>query len=1007
MSRIKGRYLPLLAVAVSLAACNNTNKPEPTGVTPAASSVAVSPSLGLVRNAQVKIFQADGTTLLGEGTSSNSGVVDVSYVNYTGPVVIEILGGGTAAYFDESLQAFTALPAGERIRAMAVLPDVNIAVTPLTNLAYEIAKARGVSPLTADDVNDINEQVRAAIAPGINSILAIPELVSAATADVLDNTDAGRHALILAALADLSSSDASPALNTLRALANDGADSALDGLVNGSSITVPYSDFVADMSAALVRQAAIYGNAALQAVAADQAPSSADVDDGEGGTDGDTGGTGGDTGGTGGDTGGTGGDTGGTGGDTGGTGGDTGGTGGDTGGTGGDTGGTGGDTGGTGGDTGGTGGDTGGTGGGDTGGTGGTDADPMVNNQGKGRFTGDGFTGDADGVTFTYTDTVSVIVDTDIAYIEGRDASALNKWRVIVPKGVGTYSCDDPSGDVVLQLLAGTNSGGGSGDGNCRIKVVQAGPVFEGYYTGQLAGGAGTPLRAVTNGYFYATQLGGGGTGGGDTGGDIGGGVSGDLNHPVYDGLNGRNGATINIVGGTESYNLGFGEIARASGLRGLEFTADVRNFNTAPTQGIYPVRLSVNITDPVLGEQDCGEGLTIGMFMSSQTGSDRSGNYTASSCKIRLDYASDIGGLQAVILSAKMERDDNTSFDLINTPFRIYRHVGTAGELSGSLPLHAFGSIEIGEGGTFELGSNQYFILDNPVQLGGTSPDDGTPAFTGNASDVISLVDGQQYFGDMSYNCSSNPLSIKVGTYLLETVYTTAVAGGSCDITTVGRGGTFYDASYTATMKSNDGGLEEALRTLSVTGKFRNYAIRLNRPADDVDDEGALGSEEVGVTLQIEDGSPDWQTGDRFKFLYSQFDAVSVFEKSYNAVVTRRLDDRRIDFGVELKNIPRAVGVYDCGNLNADDFNRILSVGIDAVGVKYETMAYDSVLRKTILTPGASCQIEIVSDDDGFVNGTYTATAVVVGGEQIMPGGDNTVRVSGSFRRKVDAPQP
>ena len=212
MSRIKGRYLPLLAVAVSLAACNNTNKPEPTGVTPAASSVAVSPSLGLVRNAQVKIFQADGTTLLGEGTSSNNGVVDVSYVNYTGPVVIEILGGGTAAYFDESLQAFTALPAGERIRAMAVLPDVNIAVTPLTNLAYEIAKARGVSPLTADDVNDINEQVRAAIAPGINSILAIPELVSAATADVLDNTDAGRHALILAALADLSSSDASLSL---------------------------------------------------------------------------------------------------------------------------------------------------------------------------------------------------------------------------------------------------------------------------------------------------------------------------------------------------------------------------------------------------------------------------------------------------------------------------------------------------------------------------------------------------------------------------------------------------------------------------------------------------------------------------------------------------------------------------------------------------------------------------------------------------------------------------
>ncbi|MBW2940991.1 hypothetical protein [Zhongshania aquimaris] len=996
MSRIKGRYLPLLAVAVSLAACNNTNKPEPTGVTPAASSVAVSPSLGLIRNAQVKIFQADGTTLLGEGTSSNSGVVDVSYVNYTGAVVIEILGGGTATYFDESLQVFTALPAGERIRAMAVLPDVNIAVTPLTNLAYEIAKARGVSPLTADDVNDINEQVRAAIAPGINSILAIPELVSAATADVLDNTDAGRHALILAALADLSSSDASPALNTLRALANDGADSALDGLVDGSSITVPYSDFVADMSAALVRQAAIYGNAALQAVAADQAPSSADVDDGEGGTGGDTGGTGGDTGGTGGDTGGTGGGTGGTGGDTGGTGG----TGGDTGGTGGDTGGTGGDTGGTGGDTGGTGGGTGGTGG-DTGG----DTDPMVNNQGQGRFTGDGFTGDVDGVTFTYTDTVTIVADADQAYIEGRDSSALNKWRVIIPNEVGTYSCDDSSDEVVLQLLTGPSSGGGSGDGSCRIKVVQAGPIYEGYYTGQLAAGAGTALRAVTNGYFYATQtiFGGGGDGGGDTGGDIGGGVSGDLGHPVYDSLNGRNGATINIVGGTESYNLGFGEIARAAGLRGLEFTVDIRNFNTAPTQGIYPVRLSVNITDPVLGEQDCGEGLTIGVFMSSQTGSDRSGNYAASSCKIRLDYASDIGGLQAVILSAKMDRDASTSFEMINTPFRIYRHVGTAGELTGDLPLDKFGSIEIGDGGTFELGDNQYFLLDNRVGLGGASPDDGTPAFTGNASDIISLKAGEQYVGDMTYNCSSKPLSIKVGTYLLETVYTTSVTGGSCDITTVGRGGKFYDATYSATMKSNDGGLEEDLRTLSVTGKFRNYAIRLNRPEGGVDDEGALGSEEVGVTLQIDDGSPDWQTGDRFKFLEDQFDSISTFDTSYGISMDR--GERIIKFGVDVLNAPREVGVYDCASINPSN-NRIVNVTVNAVGVKYETTTYDTVLRKTILTPGAACQIEIVSDDDGFVNGTYTATAVVVGGEQIMPGGDNTVRVSGSFRRKLQPAQ-
>ena len=948
MSRIKGRYLPLLAVAVSLAACNNTNKPEPTGVTPAASSVAVSPSLGLVRNAQVKIFQADGTTLLGEGTSSNSGVVDVSYVNYTGAVVIEILGGGTATYFDESLQVYTALPAGERIRAMAVLPDVDIAVTPLTNLAYEIAKARGASPLTADDVNEINEQVRAAIAPGIDSILAVPELVSAATADVLDNTDAGRHALILAALADLSSGDASPALNTLRALANDGADSALDGMVDGSSsITVPYSDFVADMSAALVRQAAIYGNGALQAVAADQAPSSAAVEEV------DTGGTGG-------------------------------------------TGGSG--TGGTG-----------GTGGSGTGGTGGTgdNTDPAVNNEGKGRFTGDGFTGDINGDTYTYTDTVTVLannIENTQVYIEGSDSSALNKWRVIIPKAVGTHSCDESGDDTVLQNIMGVNAGAGSNDGSCIIKVLQAGPVYEGYFTGQLYGRVGTPLRSVTNGYFYATTEAVDTGDGGDTGGTDGG-VSGDLNNAVYASLNGRNGATINIVGG-ESYNLGFGEVRRGFGLRGLEFTPDERNFNLTPTQGVFPVRLSVNITDPVLGEQDCGEGLTIGVFMSSQTGSDRSGNYAASSCKIRLDYASDIGGLQAVILSAKMDRDASTSFEMINTPFRIYRHVGTAGALTGDLPLEKFGSIEIGDGGTFELGNNQYFLLENRMGLGGTSPDDGTPAFTGNASDIISLKASAALAGDKSYDCKTTgpQLSIKVGTYQLETVYSTAPSGGSCTITTEARGEKYYEGSYSATMISVDNGLEEDLRTLSVTGKFRNYAIRLNRPEGGVDDEGALTAEEVGVTLQINDGSPDWQTGDRFKFLEDQFDRISTFETSYGISMDR--GERIIKFGVDVLNAPREVGVYDCASINPSD-NRIVNVAVNAVGVKYETTTYDTVLRKTILTPGAACQIEIISDDDGFVNGTYTATAVVVGGEQIMPGGDNTVRVSGTFRRKVEAAQP
>ncbi|MFT6594025.1 MAG: hypothetical protein ACJAU3_002097, partial [Zhongshania sp.] len=345
-------------------------------------------------------------------------------------------------------------------------------------------------------------------------------------------------------------------------------------------------------------------------------------------------------------------------------------------------------------------------------------------------------------------------------------------------------------------------------------------------------------------------------------------------------------------------------------------------------------------------------------------------------------------------------------TFELVNTPFRIYHHVGTAGALTGELPLEKFGSIEIGDGGTFEMGSNQYFLLENRMGLGGTSPDDGSPAFTGNASDIISLNSSAALVGDKNYDCkTAGPqLSIKVGTYRQEMVYSTAQPAGSCTITTVARGGKFYEGSYSATMISLDNRLEEDLRTLSVTGKFRNYVVRLNRPEGGVDDEGALTAEEVGVTLQINDGSPDWQTGDRFKFLEDQFDRISTFDTSYGISMDR--GERVMKYGVEVLNAPRAVGVYDCASINPSD-NRIVNVAVNAVGVKYETTTYDTVLRKTILTPGAACQIEIISDDDGFVNGTYTATAVVVGGEQIMPGGDNTVRVSGTFRRKVEAAQP
>ncbi|MBO6754385.1 MAG: hypothetical protein JJ903_15060, partial [Spongiibacter sp.] len=134
------KHLPVLALAVTVAACNDDHKYPQGGKS---ESVAVSPSLGLVSSALVNVYEADGLTLIGTGTTAADGSVVVDYGRYRGPVVIEVVGGSDASYYDESAKATLAFPAGQSMRAMAIAPNTALAVTPLTHLAYEIALARG------------------------------------------------------------------------------------------------------------------------------------------------------------------------------------------------------------------------------------------------------------------------------------------------------------------------------------------------------------------------------------------------------------------------------------------------------------------------------------------------------------------------------------------------------------------------------------------------------------------------------------------------------------------------------------------------------------------------------------------------------------------------------------------------------------------------------------------------------------------------------------------------
>ena len=358
MKWIVKTLVPVVSASLLVACFEDeaANTASPTPNPAPTSTIAVTPSLGLVMNAAAEIFAANGTTRLASGAIGDSGLLDITIEGYTGPIVAVLTATAETKYYDEALATFVSVPAGTKLHAIAESVKA-LAITPLTEIAYQLAKQQNAFPLTSSSVTTINNRVKSALAPSINNILTAPLLLDGSTSSIPANTS-GNYALILAALAELGKDDVSgtPALAITNKLVEDLVDGKIDSKANGVDINAPYTDFINDMSAALSSAANDYN---YQGNPADSNPANTDLSDAE--DNGSGGNTGGNTGGN------NGGDTGGdNGGDTGGdNGGDTGGdNGGDTGGdNGGDTGGdNGGDTGGD------NGGDTGGDNGGDTGG---------------------------------------------------------------------------------------------------------------------------------------------------------------------------------------------------------------------------------------------------------------------------------------------------------------------------------------------------------------------------------------------------------------------------------------------------------------------------------------------------------------------------------------------------------------------------------------------------------------------------------------------------------------
>lgn len=252
----------LLALALAVAGCDGSKE----------SSLTVTPSLGVVHHAEVVVTDLAGREL-GSGRIGGSGelVLDLDAAALANGFVVELHGGDDATYYDEGAREWRPLPAGSTLHAASTGERARIAVTALTEVAWQRARqlAGGRTPAAAQ-VAQANAEVAewlarvplhiggdgsVAYAAGDPDILAPAQPVDGGERLSSDSHE-GRYAILLAALAqrahagalaqgDACAADArcSPLLPLIAYLATDFADGVLDDRNPlGTSQGLPFID---------------------------------------------------------------------------------------------------------------------------------------------------------------------------------------------------------------------------------------------------------------------------------------------------------------------------------------------------------------------------------------------------------------------------------------------------------------------------------------------------------------------------------------------------------------------------------------------------------------------------------------------------------------------------------------------------------------------------------------------------------------------------------------------
>jgi hypothetical protein len=455
------------------------------------------------------------------------------------------------------------------------------------------------------------------------------------------------------------------------------------------------------------------------------------------------------------------------------------------------------------------------------------------------------------------------------------------------------------------------------------------------------------------------------------------------------------NGIFLKIDGKT--HYLGNADVYRYSPSNQRQLTASYAGSASFHGTKLNYASVTVSNTIPADSVQTCGTANTnAGIKLEfGSTADGWGGTYNATACQIKLEHMSQRGGIEGVIVSATLS-NGTKSFAIENAKFRVFRYTGYAGEAPAVTPTSDFlATLQI-DSGSFELGAGQHFRLSKELGVGGapvfgTPTTDGNAQISGNASAALSM----SVSGGSTGACgtASRNVQVSLGTYQSEMTYSGTGAGAACSLVVEGQGNGAILGTYTGTLIATDNILPLAKRRIKVRGAFRNYSLGV--PLASANE--TLPADTLGMTFNVgTNGS--WHFPVNGKYRAGISGVPTKIGTTNFSVSFQRGRNTRSELSLILRYVPDSVGTYACGSvvpgtLPSAGYKTTLWATVSDTawaGMNYNAMAE---------VPSSSCSITVSTYSASRIEGTYTATLVANGAKNLLPDGDTTLTVSGSFR--------